>query len=137
FQSYNLFRSLSVQENVELALKLKGVPEQNMRTQAGELLDLVGLSHRKNFVPADLSGGEKQRVAIARALGGNPPLILADEPTANLDSKTGAEVLRIFESLAREQNKAVVIVTHDPRIDKIHHRPIKIEDGRILEVAYA
>src|SRR5262249_22802397 len=116
FQSYNLFRSLSVQENVELALKLKGVPEQNMRTQAGELLDLVGLSHRKNFVPADLSGGEKQRVAIARALGGNPPLILADEPTANLDSKTGAEVLRIFESLAREQNKAVVIVTHDPRI---------------------
>jgi len=95
------------------------------------------LSHRKTFLPADLSGGEKQRVAIARALGGNPPLILADEPTANLDSKTGAEVLRLFETLALEQKKAVVIVTHDPRIEKIQHRPIKIEDGRILEVVYA
>lgn len=137
FQAYNLFHSLSVQENVELALRLKGVPERNLRAQSEELLALVGLNHRKNFVPADLSGGEKQRVAIARALGGNPPLILADEPTANLDSKTGAEILRLFESLAREQKKAVVIVTHDPRIEKIHHRPIKIEDGRILEVAYA
>jgi putative ABC transport system ATP-binding protein len=136
FQSYNLFRSLNVQENVEIALRLKEVPEERIRSEASALLDLVGLSHRKTFAPSDLSGGEKQRVAIARALGGDPPLILADEPTANLDSKTGAEVLRIFESLAREKNKSVVIVTHDPRIDRIHHRPILIEDGSIQEAAH-
>ena len=136
FQSYNLFRSLTGRENIELALRLKGVPEDLVRVQAEELCEMVGLSHRQNFVPADLSGGEKQRVAIARALGGDPPLILADEPTANLDSRTGGEILRIFESLAREKEKAVVIVTHDPRIEKIHHRPVLIEDGRIREVTH-
>jgi putative ABC transport system ATP-binding protein len=135
FQAYNLFGSLSVQENIEIALKLKEVPQERIHSEAVDLLDLVGLSHRKSFSPADLSGGEKQRVAIARALGGNPPLILADEPTANLDSKTGGEILKIFESLAGEQNKSVVIVTHDPRIDKIKHRPILIEDGCTREVA--
>ena len=136
-QAYNLFHSLTVQENIELALRLKEVPQERISREAEELLETVGLGHRRNFVPADLSGGEKQRVAIARAMGGNPPLILADEPTANLDSKTGAEVLRVFESLAQDRKKAVVIVTHDPRIEKIKHRLIKIEDGRILEVAYA
>jgi putative ABC transport system ATP-binding protein len=135
FQAYNLFRSLSVQENIEIALKLKEVPASDIRSEASRLLELVGLSHRKRFMPADLSGGEKQRVAIARALGGDPPLILADEPTANLDSRTGAEVLRIFELLACDKNKSVVIVTHDPRIEKIQHRPIRIEDGRTEEVA--
>lgn len=136
FQAYNLFGSLSVQENIEIALRIKGVEESLIHTQAAELLDRVGLSHRKSFVPSDLSGGEKQRVAIARALGGDPPLILADEPTANLDSRVGGEILKIFESLARDKNKSVVIVTHDPRIQKIEHRPIHIEDGRIQEVAY-
>lgn len=135
FQAYNLFGALNVQENVEIALKLKEVPQERIHKDAADLLDLVGLSHRKSFSPADLSGGEKQRVAIARALGGNPPLILADEPTANLDSKTGGEILKIFESLARDQNKSVVIVTHDPRIEKIRHRPILIEDGCTQEVA--
>jgi putative ABC transport system ATP-binding protein len=134
FQAYNLFGSLTVLENVEIALKLKGVA--NPRSETLDLLDRVGLSHRNHFVPSDLSGGEKQRVAIARALGGDPPLLLADEPTANLDSRTGGEVLKIFESLARERNKCVVIVTHDPRINKIQHRPIHIEDGRIQEVAH-
>ncbi len=137
FQSYNLFRSLTVQENVELALELKGVPNHQLSSQASGLLDLVGLSHRLNFQPADLSGGEKQRVAIARALGGDPPILLADEPTANLDSRTGGEILRILESLALEQKKSVVIVTHDPRVEKIKHRPVLIEDGRIQEVLYA
>jgi putative ABC transport system ATP-binding protein len=137
FQAYNLFRSLTVRENIELALRLKEVPESRVAGEAGELLDLVKLSHRKNHTPSDLSGGEKQRVAIARALGGNPPLVLADEPTANLDSKTGADILKIFESLARQQKKSVVIVTHDPRIERIEHRPIAIEDGRTLEVAHA
>ena len=137
FQAYNLFRSLNVQENVELALQLKGIPDSQLSKQALELLNLVGLSHRKSFAPADISGGEKQRVAIARALAGDPPLILADEPTANLDSRTGGEILSLFELLARERKKSVVIVTHDPRINKIQHRPIFIEDGRIQEVAHA
>ena len=137
FQAYNLFRSLNVQENVELALQLKGVPDSQLPARAAELLDLVGLSHRKKFAPADISGGEKQRVAIARALAGDPPLILADEPTANLDSKTGGEILSLFEFLARERKKSVVIVTHDPRISKIQHRPVFIEDGRIQEVVHA
>lgn len=137
FQSYNLFGSLTVRENVELALRLKEVPDLRVASEAAYLLDAVKLSHRKNHVPADLSGGEKQRVAIARALGGNPSLILADEPTANLDSKTGAEILKLFEHLAREQKKSVVIVTHDPRIERIEHRPIAIEDGRTMEVAHA
>jgi len=136
FQAYNLFGSLTVQENIEIALKLKGVSRERVHTEANELLDLVSLAHRKTFYPADLSGGEKQRVAIARALGGDPPLILADEPTANLDSRTGGEILRIFESLAKQQNKSVVIVTHDPRIEKIQHRPILIEDGCTQEVAH-
>ena len=137
FQAYNLFRSLTVQENVELALELKGIPGAILARQAAELLDLVGLSHRARFLPADISGGEKQRVAIARALAGDPPLILADEPTANLDSRTGGEILALFEGLARERYKSVVIVTHDPRIHRIEHRPICIEDGRIQEVAHA
>jgi putative ABC transport system ATP-binding protein len=136
FQAYNLFRSLTVQENVQIALKLKGVPDPMIRQNSEELLELVGLTHRKTALPANLSGGEKQRVAIARALGGDPPLILADEPTANLDSKTGGEILQIFQTLAIEQNKSVVIVTHDPRINKIRHRPISIEDGRIREVEH-
>jgi len=136
FQAYNLFGSLTVQENIEIALKLKGVARERISSEAAGLLDLVGLTQRKAFYPADLSGGEKQRVAIARALGGDPPLILADEPTANLDSRTGGEILKIFESLAKEQKKSVVIVTHDPRIEKIQHRPILIEDGCIQEVAH-
>jgi putative ABC transport system ATP-binding protein len=136
FQSYNLFGSLTVKQNIEIALRLKDVPDNQISASALRLLDEVNLSHRKNSLPADLSGGEKQRVAIARALGGDPQLLLADEPTANLDSKNGAEILRIFESLARDHNKSVVIVTHDPRINKIQHRPIMIEDGRILEAAY-
>ncbi len=137
FQAYNLFRSLSVQENVELALELKGIPDALLSRQASDLLSLVGLSHRARFAPADISGGEKQRVAIARALAADPPLILADEPTANLDSKTGGEILSLFETLALERNKSVVIVTHDPRINKIRHRPVLIEDGRIQEVVLA
>ena len=136
FQAYNLFQSLTVRENIEIALRLKGVPDSGIRSEADELLDRVGLANRKNFAPADLSGGEKQRVAIARALGGDPPLILADEPTANLDSRVGGEILKIFESLALEKNKCVVIVTHDPRIARIQHRPIHIEDGRIQEVSH-
>lgn len=136
FQSYNLFRALTVRENIELSLRLKGVAEPLVRNQGEELLELVGLTHRLQHVPADLSGGEKQRVAIARALGGDPLLILADEPTANLDSRTGGEILRIFEVLAQEKGKAVAIVTHDPRINRIRHRPLLIEDGRIQEAAY-
>lgn len=136
FQAYNLFGSLTVQQNLELALRIKQVPADRVRSEAELLLDQVKLSHRRNFMPADLSGGEKQRVAIARALGGNPPLVLADEPTANLDSTNGADILKIFESLAIESHKSVVIVTHDQRIQKIRHRAMLIEDGRIEELSH-
>jgi putative ABC transport system ATP-binding protein len=137
FQAYNLFRSLTVQENVELALQLKGTEDALLSAKASDLLEVVGLSHRKNFSPADISGGEKQRVAIARALAGDPPIILADEPTANLDSRTGGDILELFQFLSVKRGKSVVIVTHDPRIKKIQHRPVLIEDGRIRETVYA
>lgn len=131
FQSFNLFGSLTAQENVELALRLKGTPAQSIRHDAAALLERVGLARRAHAYPRDLSGGEKQRTAIARALAGDPPIILADEPTANLDSKTGHGILELLRSRAREFHKAVAIVTHDPKVEEMAHRIIYMEDGRL------
>ena len=131
FQSFNLFPSLTAAENVELVLRLKKTDASILRPAALELLEAVGLAKRAGFYPADLSGGEKQRVAFARALAGGPPIILADEPTANLDSKTGLEVLKLLGKMAEQYGKAIAIVSHDPKAEAMAHRVIYLEDGRI------
>ncbi len=132
FQGFNLFPALTVRENVEIALDLKGIRGGKARQRAMELLTRVGLADKAKRFPADLSGGQKQRVAIARALAGDPPIILADEPTAALDSVSGRTVVEILSSLAREQGRAVVVVTHDPRVLEYAHRIVRIEDGKAV-----
>ncbi|MBI5634407.1 MAG: ABC transporter ATP-binding protein [Nitrospirae bacterium] len=133
FQSFNLFPSLTAAENIELLLRMKGHEKKTLRAEALRLLEKVGLSDRTDFYPADLSGGQKQRIAFARALVGDPPIILADEPTANLDSKRGREVLELLKRHAAEQNKAVAVVSHDPKAEAAADRVIFLEDGRIKE----
>jgi putative ABC transport system ATP-binding protein len=127
FQSYNLFPALTAAENVQVALELKG----HDLGEAPALLELVGLGGRLHNFPRQLSGGEKQRVAIARALAGAPPILLADEPTAALDSINGRAVVKLLAQLAHEQRRAVVVVTHDPRVGDLADRIVHIEDGRI------
>lgn len=131
FQAFNLFRSLTAQENVEVVLRMKGRSKQKVHAEAADLLERVGLARRAHAYPRDLSGGEKQRTAIARALAGDPPIILADEPTANLDSKTGRDILQLLRGHAKELHKAVVIVSHDPKVEEVAHRMIHLEDGRL------
>ena len=131
FQQFNLFPSLTAVENVEYALNVKGVRGAAARKEAERVIEAVGLEERKDFLPRDLSGGQKQRVAIARALAGNAPILLADEPTANLDSVVGSQVLEMFRSLAKKENRALVIVTHDPKVRTIADRVARIQDGRL------
>jgi putative ABC transport system ATP-binding protein len=131
FQGFNLFPALNVLENVELALELKGIRGATAKRQAAELLDRVSLGDKAKSLPADLSGGQKQRVAIARALAGDPGIILADEPTAALDSTSGKLVIELLRELAHEKNRAVVVVTHDNRVLSYADRIVHIEDGRI------
>lgn len=131
FQGFNLFPALTVQENVEIALDLKGIRGAKAHARALDLLTQVGLKDKAKEFPANLSGGQKQRVAIARALAGDPPIILADEPTAALDSQSGRTVLEILHGLAKQRNRAVVVVTHDPRVLQYADRIVRIEDGRI------
>jgi putative ABC transport system ATP-binding protein len=133
FQGFNLFPTLTAGENVELALDLKGVGGRAARRRAGELLEQVGLSDKCNTFPSDLSGGQKQRVAIARALAGEPDIILADEPTAALDSQSGRIVIEMLRNLARQCGRAVAIVTHDNRVLEFGDRIVHIEDGRIKD----
>jgi putative ABC transport system ATP-binding protein len=130
FQSFNLLESLTALENVRLVIADEATSERGARNRAHELLDMLGLSHRLKSLPKQLSGGEKQRVAIARALANNPDLILADEPTANLDSKRGREVMHLLRRIAIELDKAVVIVSHDHRMREVAHRVVWLEDGR-------
>jgi len=132
FQQYNLFPSLTAMENVLYALNIRGWRGLRAMREAERVLGAVGLSHRKSFRPRDLSGGQKQRVAIARALAGAAPLILADEPTGNLDSDSGAQVLELFRGLAREENRALLIVTHDPAVRSIADRVVAIRDGSVI-----
>lgn len=134
FQSYNLLGALSASENVELVMNIAGVKGKAAKKRAAELLEMLGLGHRLDHRPADLSGGEKQRVAIARALANNPPLILADEPTGNLDSKIGQEVMELLcNKLGRDLGRAIVIVTHDHRLKAIADRVLWLEDGKLTE----
>jgi putative ABC transport system ATP-binding protein len=131
FQGFNLFPTLSAGENVELMLDLKGVKAASAKKRAAELLDQVGLGAKYHSFPSDLSGGQKQRVAIARALAGDPRIILADEPTAALDSHTGKTVMEMMNELAHKRGRAVVIVTHDSRVLSFADRTVRIEDGAI------
>ena len=132
FQSFNLFPTLTTLQNVALALDLRGVAGRVARDRAAALLDQVGLGSKLGAYPADLSGGQKQRVAIARALAGDPPIILADEPTAALDSQAGRTVMDLLQRLARERGRAVAIVTHDNRMLGYGDRLVKMEDGRLV-----
>lgn len=129
FQAFNLLAGLSALENVAVVMNLAGRTGSSVERDSRTLLGRLGLEGRLDHVPADLSGGEKQRVALARALANNPPLILADEPTGNLDSHSGREVMMMLVDLAREENKAVVVVTHDNRIVDIADRVLWLEDG--------
>jgi len=131
FQQFNLFPALSALENVEYALNVKGMRGQEARREAERVIAAVGLADRRGFLPRDLSGGQKQRVAIARALAGGPPIVLADEPTANLDAQVGREVLEMFQRLAKQEDRGLLIVTHDPKVRTIADRVVRIENGRI------
>lgn len=130
FQGFNLFPALTASENVEVALKVKGIRgPSNRRRIAHDLLAQVKLSDRVNHLPRDLSGGQKQRVAIARALAGDPQIIMADEPTAALDSHSGHAVIELLRQLAKENNRTVLIVTHDPRLMDVADKVSILEDG--------
>jgi len=133
FQSFNLLSALTARENVEVPLRLAGASAREARSRAGELLERLGLAERSDHRPRDLSGGEKQRVAMARALANQPEVVLADEPTANLDSKTGHQVAEILCRLGYEEDKGVIIVSHDQRLLDIASRVLRIEDGRISD----
>jgi len=132
FQQFNLFPALTALENVEYALNIKGIKNQSAHDEAERMLEAVGLAERKHFLPRDLSGGQKQRVAVARALAGNAPIILADEPTANLDSQTGGQILTLFRNLAKQENRTLLIVTHDPQVREVSDRVVQIRDGRLI-----
>jgi len=134
FQDFNLLSALTALENVALVGQLAGLRNGRARKRAAELLTELGLGERLNFLSEKLSGGEKQRVAIARALVNDPALILADEPTANLDSKIGHEIMRLLRRIAKEQGRSVVIVSHDQRIKDIADRVLWLEDGQFKEM---
>lgn len=131
FQSFNLLPNLSAEENVSLPIELDGISREKARKQAGEALDLVEMTHRKGHLPAQLSGGEQQRVAIARALAIRPALLLADEPTGNLDSRQSQRIAALLTSLVETHQQTIVMVTHDPNIAAIASRIIKIRDGAV------
>lgn len=131
FQFFFLVPTLTALENVELPMIFNGWSEEDRRKRASELLEKVGLSNRENHMPSELSGGQRQRVAIARALANDPDIILADEPTGNLDSKSGEEIMRLFTDLHKKECKTIVTVTHDPSLVKHAERVIRLKDGRI------
>jgi putative ABC transport system ATP-binding protein len=133
FQAFNLLEALTVEENVLFPARLMEAGMQESRARARGLLERLGLAHRRNALPRTLSGGEKQRVAIARALINRPPLILADEPTGNLDSHSGQEVLMILHDIARDEGRSIVLVTHDPRVEDVADRILWLEDGTLRD----
>ncbi len=136
FQAHNLLDFLTARQNVQMSLELQtNISQWEAKIQSEAILDAVKLGNRINYYPSDLSGGQKQRVAIARALVSHPKLVLADEPTAALDSKSGRDVVNLMQELAKEQNCAILIVTHDNRILDIADRIIQMEDGRLIKQA--
>jgi len=133
FQSFHLLSHATALENVALPLHYAGVPRARSERTARELLGRVGLSHREDHFPAQLSGGERQRVAIARALTGRPPVLLADEPTGALDTKSGTEIMRLLLELHAENDTSIILVTHDPSVAGYAHRQIFMRDGRVVD----
>lgn len=136
FQGFHLLPGLTARDNVELPLRYRGIRASLRRQMAEEALEQVGLKNRMDHKPGQMSGGQQQRVAIARALAGNPPLILADEPTGNLDTESGKEIMELLRDLHR-RNCTILLITHDPRIASQAHRLLKMEDGRLQEVPRA
>jgi putative ABC transport system ATP-binding protein len=134
FQSFNLIGDLNVFENVELPLTYRGIGTKERKSRVQEALERVGMAHRARHLPSQLSGGQQQRVAVARALGGNPLILLADEPTGNLDSKNGESVMGLLNDL-HMQGATICMVTHDPRYAELASRTIHLFDGRIVEDA--
>ena len=132
FQQFNLIPTLTASQNVEAAIATTDLGRADRERRAAELLDAVGLSPRSNHLPSQLSGGEQQRVAIARALANRPQVLLADEPTGNLDSTTGEEILSLLRRLSAEQHLTVVLVTHDPAIAAAAPRLLRMQDGRLV-----
>jgi len=132
FQSFNLIGDLTVFENVELPLTYRGMSSAERKQRVQEALEKVGMSHRVNHYPSQLSGGQQQRVAVARALGGKPAILLADEPTGNLDSKNGEAVMDLLRDLHRE-GATICMVTHDPRFARHADRTVHLFDGRIVD----
>lgn len=135
FQFFNLVPTLTAEENIELPMRLASKEAGARKARTKELLDLVGLAHRARHRPDEMSGGEQQRIAIAVALSNDPPLLVADEPTGELDTKTGQEVLDLFQRLNRDLKKTIVVVTHDTRVAGIAHRTLDIVDGKIVGTA--
>lgn len=131
FQFYNLIPNLNVEENIMLPLLLDGKKMRNYRKQLNQILEVVGLSDRRGHTPRELSGGQQQRVAIARALVGNPEILFADEPTGNLDSNTGAEIMHLLRDINRESGQTIIMVTHSPEAAKSSSRVITVRDGVI------
>lgn len=134
FQFFNLYPTLTALENVELPMMISGLDENVRRERAEKLLDEVGLLKFKNHLPSQLSGGQRQKVAIARAMANDPRYILADEPTGNLDSKSGEEIIKTFKQLNEKHNKTIIVVTHNLELTKYFEKIIKIRDGKIVEV---
>jgi putative ABC transport system ATP-binding protein len=135
FQGFNLLGRMSATENVELPLVYRGLPRAERSARARRALDAVGLAGRESHTPAELSGGQQQRVAIARAIVSEPRLLLADEPTGNLDSRTSREILELLRDYNRERRTTVVIVTHDPEVARFAERCVRFFDGRIVDDA--
>src|SRR6058998_2645974 len=136
FQSFNLIGDLTVFENVELPLTYRGMRAAERKARVTEALEKVGMAHRSKHLPSQLSGGQQQRVAVARALGGQPLILLADEPTGNLDSKNGEAVMELLSNLHRE-GATICMVTHDPRFSRFAERTVQVFDGRIVEESAA
>jgi len=132
FQSYNLISTLTTLENIAFPIELAGFKDERINERPTKLLEMVGLSHRANNFPSQLSGGEQQRVAFARALANNPPLILIDEPTANLDAKTANEIITLLGKL-KEEGKTIIVASHDERIKQLGDRVLKLHEGSLAE----